>query len=89
MIAFQGGGLYTQFGQRCAAAEVAGGVYMVDICRGLDYFFPNVPLDSYAIKQAYLYNRGEYGTEEVFGSWEAKNQLRRELEALAKTVKAV
>ena len=89
MIAFQGGGLYTQYGQRIAAVELSGGVYMVDRCRGLDYFFPELLLDSYAIKQAYLHNLGEYGTEEVFGGWDIKNTLRRELEAFAETVEAI
>ena len=35
---------YTKEGQRIAAAEIDGGVYMVDIDRGIHYFLPDCAL---------------------------------------------
>lgn len=66
VIAFQGGGLYTVHGQRIAAMRidrtVAGerhtGVIMLDIDRGLDYFFVDCSLDKDRIMQRYWYNEG-------------------------------
>jgi hypothetical protein len=55
-IQFQGGGCYTEHGQRIAAIEVDGGVYMSDKCRGLYYFFPDCPLDQREIMRRYHYN---------------------------------
>jgi hypothetical protein len=44
---------YTNKGQRIAALAIGGGVWMVDVDRGLDYFFPDCELDRYQIMQRY------------------------------------
>ena len=56
VIQFQGGGLYTEHGQRIAAIALDGGVYMSDLCRGLTYFFPGCPFEQHEIMRRYLYN---------------------------------
>lgn len=66
IIQFQGGGLYTEYGQRIAAIEVDGGVYMSDKCRGLAYFFPDCPLNQSEIMRRYLYNEnGKYSCQSI------------------------
>ena len=48
---------YTENGQRIAAIPFSGGSYMVDVDRGLDYFYPNTPCNRNAVMSAYLNNR--------------------------------
>ena len=72
IMQFQGGGLYTEHGQRIAAVAVDGGVYMSDKCRGLAYFFPDCPFEKREIMRRYLYNENcKYSTPSVdaFGQW--------------------
>jgi hypothetical protein len=66
IMQFQGGGCYTEHGQRIAALAVDGGVYMSDLCRGLAYFFPDCPFEQREIMRRYLYNEnGKYSTPSV------------------------
>ena len=72
IMQFQGGGLYTEHGQRIAAIEVDGGVFMSDKCRGLHYFFPACPFQKNEIMRRYLYNENcKYDSPSVreFGQW--------------------
>jgi hypothetical protein len=85
-IAFNLGGFYNDKGQQCAAADIGNGiVYFVDIARGLDYFF-ECGLSVSEIRYEYLNNRGVHVQLDDYA---AKNQLRRELEALAATAPAI
>lgn len=75
-IQFQGGGLYTKHGQRIAAIEVDGGVYMSDKCRGLAYFFPDCPLNQSEIMRRYLYNEnGKYSCPSIDAFIKAHGQV--------------
>jgi hypothetical protein len=66
IMQFQGGGCYTEHGQRIAALAVDGGVYMSDKCRGLAYFFPACHFDQSEIMRRYHYNdNGKYSTPSV------------------------
>lgn len=66
VIQFQGGGLYTEHGQRIAAIALDGGVYMSDLCRGLTYFFPECPFEQREIMRRYHYNEnGKYSCDSV------------------------
>ena len=66
VIAFQGGGLYTERGQRIAAMRIDRtvgkerhtGVIMLDIDRGIEYFFVDCTLNKDRIMQRYWYNEG-------------------------------
>jgi len=72
IMQFQGGGLYTEHGQRIAAIAVDGGVFMSDKCRGLTYFFPECPFEQREIMRRYLYNENcKYDSPSVreFGQW--------------------
>ena len=50
------GAHYTENGQRIAAIEVDGGVFMSDMDRGISYFFPDCPFYQSEIMRRYLYN---------------------------------
>ena len=67
------GAHYTANGQRIAAIEADGGVFMSDMDRGLDYFFPDCPFKQSEIMRRYLYNEDcKYSTPSVdeFGKWD-------------------
>jgi hypothetical protein len=67
------GAHYTEHGQRIAAIEVDGGVFMSDKDRGLHYFFPECPFYQSEIMRRYLYNENcKYDSPGVreFGQWE-------------------
>lgn len=79
IIRFQGGGLYTEHGQRIAAISVDGGVFMFDQCRGLSYFYAGCPLDQREIMRRYLHNEhSSYSTPGVdaFGRWELMDLMK-------------
>jgi hypothetical protein len=66
------GAYYTEHGQRIAAIEVDGGVFMSDKDRGLHYFFPDCPFYQSEIMRRYNYNEnGKYSSPGVdaFGQW--------------------
>ena len=66
------GAFYTEHGQRIAAIEVDGGVFMSDKDRGLHYFFPECPFYQSEIMRRYLYNENcKYDSPSVreFGQW--------------------
>jgi hypothetical protein len=66
------GAHYTEHGQRIAAIAVDDGVFMSDMDRGIDYFFPDCPLNQQEIMRRYLYNEnGKYSSPGVdaFGKW--------------------
>lgn len=65
-ITWNTGALYRAEGQRIAATPIGGGTYMVDIDRGLEYFYPDCPCVKEAVNNAYLHNRhGIAPTEEL------------------------
>lgn len=85
-LAWNMGGEYTSHGQRVAAMAVpGGGVYFVDLDRGLDYFF-QAPLEKVAIRRAYLNNEGQYAR---FTGAVEPYEARRHLEKLAEQVPGV
>ena len=53
LIAWNTARPYTKNGQRIAAAEIAGGVFMKDIDRNLEYFFEDCAFNRVAILNAY------------------------------------
>lgn len=57
-IAWNTGAPYTVNGQRIAAANVDGGVWFVDVDRGISGWMPACPLDKDAVMM--LYHRNEY-----------------------------
>lgn len=84
-LAWNMGGYYSAHGQRVAAMAVPGGVYFVDLDRGLDYFF-QAPLEKVAIRRAYLNNEGQY--PRFTGAVESYDVLRH-LERLAEQVPGI
>jgi hypothetical protein len=67
------GAYYTEHGQRIAAIEADGGVFMSDMDRGISYFFPDCPFYQSEIMRRYLYNENcKYDSPSVreFGQWE-------------------
>lgn len=98
-IAFNTLRSYTKHGQRIAAQAIDGGVYMVDVDRGLTYFFPGVQLTQGSIMRAYDTNEPparhvppsvDTNNKETPGTWEEKiaaaRKLREELEEMARQV---
>jgi hypothetical protein len=73
------GAHYTENGQRISAISVDGGVFMFDIDRGIDYFFPDCPFNQSEIMRRYLYNENcKYSTPSVdaFGRWELMDLMK-------------
>jgi hypothetical protein len=56
IIRWNTGAQYTVNGQRIAAIEVDGGVFMSDMDRDISYFFPDCPFYQSEIMRRYLYN---------------------------------
>lgn len=83
-IAFNTGRHYTDKGQRIAAMEVMGGVYMVDIDRGLDYWYPDTPCTKVAVLNRYDNNMNVWDPE--VSDFIRDNNLRQQLEELARTL---
>lgn len=76
---------YTEHGHRIACAEIDGGVYMVDVDRGIAYFFPNCPLNRDSVMARY---DAEYSTETHLMRptslpWDEIIELRNQLELFA------
>ena len=85
-IKFNTGRWYSAKGQRIAAAQLAcGRVYFCDIDRGLDYVTRSpCELNQTAIMDAYDYSETSSSYERI-GDCEARDALRAELEALARS----
>jgi hypothetical protein len=81
-ISFNTGAHYTAHGQRIAATQLDSWVYMVDIDRGLDYWYKGIEFTRQGVMNAYLNNRHEYKPWE-----ESHSALRRNLEIVAENVK--
>lgn len=66
------GAHYTANGQRIAAIEVDGGVFMSDMDRKIQYFMPDCSFSQSEIMRRYLYNENcKYSSPSVneFGKW--------------------
>jgi len=84
-IRWNTGRTYTANGQRIAARAIDGGVFMVDIDRGLSYFFPGITLIKDDVMNSYDSNaKADYAPPSIvannYNDW---NQLRSELEKFA------
>jgi len=82
IIRWNTGAHYTEHGQRISAIAVDGGVYMDDQDRGIDYFFPDCPLEKNEIMRRYLHNENQtYSCPSVdaFGKWALLNLMRTKL----------
>ena len=74
------GAHYTEHGQRIAAIEIDGGVFMSDMDRGITYFFPDCPLYQSEIMRRYLHNENcKYDSPSVreFGQWELLDLMHK------------
>jgi hypothetical protein len=72
IIRWNTGAHYTEHGQRIAAIEVDGGVFMSDMDRGISYFFPDCQFNQSEIMRRYLYNENcKYSSPSVdeYGTW--------------------
>lgn len=80
IIRWNSGAEYSEHGQRMAAAAVSDGVVLVDIDRGLDYFFRDCPLVAEVIYSRYLNNEGEGPIQDA-----SRRNLIKQLERYAAT----
>ena len=56
ILAWNTGRIYTEKGQRIAAIQIGGGVFLSDQDRGIHYYLPGCPLEQREIMRRYDYN---------------------------------
>ena len=82
IIAWNTGSHYTEHGQRIAATLFKEGVYMVDVDRGLDYYYEGVSLHKHVIMHVYLHNQNSHNLKSE--DYQEMRKLRPVLEQYAR-----